>query len=1754
MSSIDRRIVDLKMNNGKFNTNIASSVKYLSSLEKALDLRGATQNLQNLQNAGNKFSLAKIGEGVETITKRFSTLGIIGIGVLEEIGRTAFRVGSNIAKSFTVEPVMSGFKEYETQINAIQTILANTESKGTTLNDVTAALDELNHYADMTIYNFTEMTRNIGTFTAAGIDLETSTKAIKGIANLAAVSGSNSQQASTAMYQLSQALAAGSVKLQDWNSVVNAGMGGEIFREALIETARVHGIAVDEMIAKHGSFRESLREGWITSEVLTDTLAKFTGDLTREQLISMGYTEEQTKKILQLGVTANDAATKVKTFTQLMDTLKEAAQSGWTKTWEILIGDFTEAKNLLTQISDKFSGIINASADARNALLQDWKDLGGRDSAINAVKNIFQGIVDFIRPIKAAFRDIFPRTTADKLFNITKAIESFTEKIKISRTTVLNLQRTFRGVFAIFDIGIEALKSIGKGFINLVSYISPATGSLLQFTGDIGEFIVKIRNAIKEGELFDKAIDGIGKVLTPVGDVIKNVIGWLKDFKDELKKFDLSGMKDSVVDVTRRFSLLEKVTSSIKTGFQKIFDFAGVVADKVSDAGSVILGAIGTLAEGISQAIKDGALTKMLDIFSIGVFANLLNGARKFFSEGLGSIFESGEEVLGNIRDVVDGVRDSFVAFQNNLNAKTLLTIAAAIAILTGALFVMSTLDAKELTIGLTGVASLLAGLMGSLDKFQNVVTGIKVDKVAVVSVSMIALATAVVIFAAAVKKLSDLSWEELLVGLVGLATIMSILGKSIGPIASNGKGLTRTSIGLVIFAGALHILVSAVKRIGEIDTDKLAKGLIGVGVLCTELALFLKVADFDKLGVLKGVGLMALAGSLVILSAAVEKFSTLEWDQLNKGLSSVGIVLAELALFTNLTGNAKHMITTATGLAIVAASMHIFHSAIEKFGKMKWEEIGKGLAAIAGSLASVAISMRLMPKNPLSTAIGMIGIAEAIKILTGSILATGGMTWEQIGASLTVLAGSLGIIAIAMLGLNKALPGAAALLTISAALRVFVPVIQTLSQMSLGEIGTALLALAGVFVVVGTAAVVLKPLAPTLIMISVALGILGAAIFAIGAGVAVFAAGMATLAGAGAGAVAVIIEAAKGLIGLIPYFLTEVGNGIISFSEVIAKGAPAIAAAIVAVIVAIVKSIEETAPTIVRSVLNTLLELLTAMRDYLPQIFEVGVDLILKLMDGIEEHIGEITEKGIDICLKFIQAVEGKLPDIIDEGFNLIISFINGIANGIDENIDELMDAALNLAEAVIRGLVTGLGKGLTRIKDAVGDLARKGLDKFKSVLGIASPSKVFAEMGEFCTEGYALGIDKKSYKAELACENMADGCLSVMLDKDYDFENVGKKDINALVEGINSKVPNVKSASENISDIAIEGLTDEQGFKTAGMDSIAAYSAGIVSETSKVLEDTKSFRSEMEEILNTPYDIAVQKGYINNSNWYNWNASDAQNSVANKPITDTAVLDEILRSMGALVNDENRRIFQTGGYEALKKKLDEDAQNRYDTIYDDVMDDIENYKPSIKDEGLIQDGQNILIKPDIDKPASGYFDDGEDIGEAIDKGISSGVEDHVSDALDSVSQVVDSITDIFDNLLGIHSPSKVFFEKGIYILQGLANGLKKAGDILTKPVESIGETIEDHFSATLKPIVDLSNLKKPIKAPYLEFSPDAFRALQSIRNPKEPDNKQEPETKTINQSFVQNNYSPKELSRLDIYRQTRNQIRTAKEALKNA
>lgn len=1320
-TTVDERVVEMRFDNKQFEQNIQTSLSSLDKLKKSLNLEGAAKGLETVNDAANKCSgnMSPLSNAVETVRVRFSALEVMAITALQNITNSALAAGKNLVSAFTIDPIKTGFEEYETQINAVQTILANTSSKGTTLDQVNNALDELNHYADMTIYNFTEMTRNIGTFTAAGVDLDTSVAAIKGIANLAAVSGSNSQQASTAMYQLSQALAAGTVKLQDWNSVVNAGMGGQVFQDALKETAKVHGIAIDEMIKDEGSFRETLSKGWLTSDILTETLAKFTGDLNEDQLRTMGYTDDQIKSIMEMGKTANDAATKVKTFTQLFDTLKEAAQSGWTQSWEIIVGDFEEAKELLTEVSDTFSAVINASADARNKMLQDWKDLGGRTMMIEAVKNVFEGLVSVAKPVREAFNEIFPPMTGKQLAEITERIRDLTAKFKMGEESSKNLKNTFKGVFAVLDIVGQAFKAVAGGVGELIGLFLPAGNGVLSLTGSFGEYLVKLDETVKKTDIF-------GKAVSTVVDIVKTVITFVKTAGEKVKEFGkAAGEKFDFPGFELFHSFLERVhdrmaqigdgAGKMKSGVIVAFEMMGEALEKCKflkvmealwTAVKVIAGGIadavgtmmGTLAEKLGNADFSGVLD-ILNSIAVGGIALSVSKFLKSVTEPL----EGLNGVLEGVTGILDGVRGCFEAYQTNLKAGTLLKIGAAIALLAGSIVAISLIDSDKLSASLGAITVLFANLLGAMAIFNKISSD--TGKVSKACTAMIAMSVAVSILAGALKKVSDLDWGELARGLVGIAGLTTIVVASSKAMASSQKQVMKGATSLIIFGAAIKILASACEDLSKLQWDELGRGLTGVGVLFAEIAVFLRVAKFNGKMISTATGIVILSAAMKVLASACKDFGQMEWSEIGKGLAGIGGLLAELAVFTDLAGNAKHVMSTGVALIAIGAAMKIFASAVKDFGQLQWDEIGRGLTAMGGALAEVAIAVNLMPKNMIGIGTGLVIVGGALEIIANCMSKFGGMQWEEIGRGLTVMGGALAELAISLNFMKGTLGGSAALLVASGALAVLAPVLSILGALSWEAIAKGLISIAGAFTIIGVAGAVLTPLVPTILALSGAFALIGVGVLTIGAGLlaagtglSALAIGFTALATAGAAGATAIVAAltviVTGIAGLIPAVLTKVGEGIIAICKVIAAGAPAIGEAVKAVVLTLIDVFVSCVPQLADGALQLVVGVLAALVTYTPQIVDLAFKFLIGILDGIASNLPSLIKAGVDVLVAFFAGIVDALRGI-DTG-----ALLKGIA-GIG------LLSAIMLALSATASLVPGAMVGILGMGAVVAEMA---------------------------------------------------------------------------------------------------------------------------------------------------------------------------------------------------------------------------------------------------------------------------------------------------------------------------------------------------------------------------------------------------------------------------------------------------------------
>lgn len=1418
---VDERVVEMRFNNALFESKVQQTIRSLAALNEKLMFKGAEKGFEKVSDASEKVKFNALLNALDNLSQKFSAVEVIGVTALMRITNQAIDAGERLVKALSLDPIISGFQEYETQINAVQTILANTSSKGTTLDQVNAALDELNHYADLTIYNFTEMTRNIGTFTAAGVDLNTSVSAIKGIANLAAVSGSTSQQASTAMYQLSQALASGTVKLQDWNSVVNAGMGGQVFQDALKETARVHGIAIDSMIKKEGSFRETLSKGWLTSSILTETLQKFTGDLNEETLKSIGYTDEQIKKIMEMGKTANDAATKVKTFSQLKDTLTEALQSGWTQTWQTIIGDFEEAKELFTRFSDVFSDLINKSSEARNTMLAGglntgWQqlstalgdsadfysqmlekimlangsisqkqiddagsfakalqqggvsaeqlqnglkesykqlsalgalsddalkakkldpaqvrslaksfeevnqqvadgslnldiyskkigELSGREHLIESIWNVFEALEKVVEPVARAWQKIFSPITADQIYNIAKSIDEFTAKLSISDETADKIERTFSGIFAVLNVGKNVLLTVGKVLGEVFNAVSPLAGGFLSITASLGDCLVEMVNAVNNSKAFKTTLDGIHWIIGKVSEGMQTFAGVLTDVSN-----NVSVVFDPLKTLGEWFeNFISFITPKLKWRADKIGEI-------FEELGSGASGAFGNLNGNTLWGFANA-----------GMIAGLIAGIKGFL-EAFKDIGSTVKDTIGGVAELLNKLGEAVTAWKNNKSAETLKTISTAVAILAGSLAVLSLVKPERLAASTGAMIALFAELLVALAIYDEIAK--KAKKVGKGTSSMVVMAAGVLILTSALKKISEIETGKLLTSVIALGAVMAELVAAQVAISKWAKDGAKHAMSMLAMAAAVRVLAEAVEQLADLGWDGIEKGLIAVAGLLVEVAAFSGLSNFGGLTAGKAVGILVLAAALSVLEKSVSAFSKMSVDELQNGISALGAILGEIAVFNMLSNSAEHVLSTATALTILSGGLLILSNALANLGGMTLGQIGVALAAIAGGLIEMGVALTLV-KGSLGSATSFLIMSVVLNALVSPLKSLGEMSLEEIGHGLLAVGGALGIFAIAVGTMSLAGP---IVIAVSAALSL----------------------LAGSFaLLLGTmAAVSLMPLRMEALV--VALGTLGSAIGVFIAGVIV---GLGTAAGSIAIAIAEII---------------------VAVCNAIAQAVPAIGNALAQLIVAICNVIVQCSEPIGQALftLGTV-------------VIQTIIDLIAWAWDGSGEGGG----------------IKGALSELLGNIVTWLSEHLNPI-NLFGGLLSTISGFFGKIGEYMSQGLANGLNTGASvqTANNGVQTLCNKVKDFFRNAFGINSPSTWMRELGQWFAPGLINGLNGTASIAKLNAgtnvfgENVKSGLSGTFDGLNSWMFNKGSDAASSFYNGLGA-VKNIRTGSKD-------------------------------------------------------------------------------------------------------------------------------------------------------------------------------------------------------------------------------------------------------------------------------------------------------------------------------------------------------------------
>lgn len=1357
---IDERVVEMRFNNALFENKVQQTTRSLTALNEKLMFKGAEKGFEKVSDASEKVKFNALLNALDNLSQKFSAVEVIGVTALMRITNQAVDAGERLVKALSLDPIISGFQEYETQINAVQTILANTSSKGTTLGQVNAALDELNHYADLTIYNFTEMTRNIGTFTAAGVDLNTSVSAIKGIANLAAVSGSTSQQASTAMYQLSQALASGTVKLQDWNSVVNAGMGGQVFQDALKETARVHGIAIDSMIKKEGSFRETLSKGWLTSSILTETLQKFTGDLNEETLKSIGYTDEQIKKIMEMGKTANDAATKVKTFSQLKDTLTEALQSGWTQTWQTIIGDFEEAKELFTRFSDVFSDLINKSSEARNTMLA-----GGLNTGWQQLRTTLGDSADFysqmLEKVMLANGSISQKQI-DDAGSFAKALQQGGVSAEQLQNGLKESYKQLSALGALSDDALKAKKldpaqvrSLAKSFEEVNQQVADGSLNLDIYSKKIGELSGRehlIESIWNVFEALEKVVEPVArawqKIFSPItADQIYNIAKSIDEFTAKLSISDETADK-----IERTFSGIFAVLNVGKNVLLTVGKVLGEVFNAVSPLAGGFLSITASLGDCLvemanavnnSKAFKTtldgihwiiGKVSEVMQTFA-GVLTDVSNNVSVVFDplKTLGEWFENFISfITPKLKWLADKIGEIFEELGSgasgafgNLNGNALWGFANAGMIAGLIAGIKGFLEAFK-DIGST-VKDTIGGVAKLLNKLGEAVTAWKNNKNAE---TLKTISTAVAILAGSLVVLSLAKPERLAASteaMIALFTELLVALAIYDEIAKKAKKVGKGTSSMVVMAAGVLILTSALKKISEIETGKLLTSVIALGTVMAELvAAQVAISKWAKDGAKHAMGMLAMAAAVRVLAEAVEQLTDLGWDGIEKGLIAVAGLLAEVAAFSGLSNFGGLTAGKAVGILVLAAALSVLEKSVSAFSKMSADELQNGLGALGAILGEIAVFNMLsnLAEHVISTATALTILSGGLLILSNALANLGGMTLGQIGVALVAMAGGLIEMGVALTLVKGSLGSATSFLIMSVVLNALVSPLKSLGEMSLEEIGHGLLAVGGALGIFAIAVGTMSFAGPIVIAVSAALSLLAGS----------FALLLGTMA-----AVSLMPLQMEALVVALGTLGSAIGVFIAGVIAGLGTAAGSIAIAIAEIIVAVCNAIAQAVPAIG----NALAQLIVAICNVIVQcsepigqalltlgtiVIQTIIDLIAWAWDGGGEGGGI---KGA------LSELLGNIVAWLSEHLNPINLFggLLGTISGFFGKIGEYMS----------QGLANGLNTGASvqTANNGVQTLCNKVKDFFRNAFGINSPSTWMRELGQWFAPGLINGLN---------------------------------------------------------------------------------------------------------------------------------------------------------------------------------------------------------------------------------------------------------------------------------------------------------------------------------------------------------------------------------------------------------------------------
>lgn len=1631
--TIEERVVSMQFNNSQFEKGIEQSQKSIQSLNKSLDTAGSTNGLGSITIA------------LETVSGGFSTLGAIGFTVLQNLTNKAIDAGFKIGNAL-LEPIVSGGK---TRALNIEQAMFQFEALGL---DVEKVMANASYAVDGTAYSLDAAAKVAAQLGASGMQAgEEMKKSLRGVSGVAAFAGSSYEDIGNIFTKI-----AGQGRL----------MGDDLLRLSSrgINAAAIIGTQIGKTEKK---VREMVTAGKIDFKTFADAMdGAFGAHATKANETFTGSLANIRAALARIG--ANVATPLFQSAIPVFNAFREVVNgvnAALTPATDALAEFFAFASKKLVV------GLEEVNLEPVTKGLE--KGIEGLKKIIPVIGNIFGNIgkivTSFNKSLKVvggaivdAFSTMFPikiniSTVLGAITIVTEKLAELVKSFEINEKAGSKLSTIFQAVFAVFELGATVVGYLGKGFLKLLEYVKPLSWILLDIAERIALFVLKVTDAIKENELFEKMLRKAKEAVDFLRGGLEKVIGVLERFVNWFKETSFAqGFVDG----------LGKVVNFIRNAFitmQPIFQVLGVaigfVFTKLSEFVALILKKLGGADAG---AILNSGLLAIL----VTGFLNIKNTVIDVTGK-IGPVIDS-------FKGIFDGVRGSIEQYQKSIKANVLLKIAVAMGVLAAAILVISKIDADRLATSLGALTVMFTQLFGSIAIFETAMKG-DFKGIAKVGTAMVLLSVAVLVLGKAMAQIGSL---DILTISKGMAAITVALAEFIvvGRLMTGLKGFAGAATSLIILSAALLVLGKAINAFGQMNPDVLAQGLLTV------------------------------AAALGILVVAARTMPT------------------------------KSMIGASTGVVILSAALLVMAKAIEQFGKMNPNVMAQGLVTVAAALAILVIAMNTIPADTGLKAVGLTILAASLLILGKALENFAGMTIEEMAKSLIVLGGSLLIIAGAMYLMTTALPGAAAMLILSAALAVFVPLLLLMSKMTWEEIAKGLLTLAGVFAVVGVAGLVLAPITPIILALAAAIVILGVGVAAIGVGLLAFSVGLTTLAAAGSAGALALEQVALVLIGLIPKLLTKFAEGIIELVKVLNNGLPTILEFFGNLVSGVVTVIGEKIPEIVGAVLLLIDTLLAQLTYYLPRFVDYGAKMIAGILEGIANNIEDIVTAALLIVANFLKGIANGLPEIIDGAFKLVIAFVKGLAEAIDENAEEVGEAAAELGVAMVKGAVKGVKGAASKLWDEMKNLAKGALQAAKDVLGIKSPSKEFFIIGIQILQGLTNAVDQNGYIPVESIKEVAQNMLNVvteafgielpttLLDSMLEINSQMIASMQTVVDEAKTAVEETKSALAE-AQAAMDEFNNRNAASTSKTVKEAQEALNEFNETQKInaqrqaLQNavnnakTDSARNAAQKKLDA-FDAAQEKARLAKEK----KALEAELALAKKQ--EAAEKKRLQDELKAAQAAEKAAAEELKRREEAAKKLEEFTENtivplerelsnlkeEYDeltlsieeatTAFEDASKEMNDYKANVKSAFT---AAAKLTATNSTRNTQQYLDSLQDtldqaleyeenIMKLVELGLSQeAIDDIMSQGIDTASATVKYLLDGADEatIAAINQQMKAieevgerlgnslgdeYYKAGVDAAEGLLNGLKSKEEELMKLISDIGEKLAEAMKKALE------------------------------------------------------------------------------------